>query len=230
MYTTACCKVTFNQVWRMAKEDQKSAPGSKVDIYTCWSNPDMRSNTGLSLRPSLPDIKHYNYTVSYLLKFWTMSQVLIKLYLCVGSLIPYILCSYTSAVYKICLVLNMSVFCFLSEVFSLFRLHDYDHSGLLDGLEMMKLLSDYNSYHTPGTQTNELVRRSGCLLYIPNTFILFVLFIWPQVCVVFWLQVVSMVDFLLQSQDLNQDGLLAPSELLSPALPHTQVLYIYTPV
>ncbi|XP_068430003.1 cell growth regulator with EF hand domain protein 1 [Clinocottus analis] len=76
------------------------------------------------------------------------------------------------------------------EVFSLFRLHDYDHSGLLDGLEMMKLLSDYNSYHTPGAQTNELV--------------------------------VSMVDFLLQSQDLNQDGLLAPSELLSPALPHTQ--------
>lgn len=76
------------------------------------------------------------------------------------------------------------------EVFSLFRLHDYDRSGLLDGLEMMKLLSDYNSYHTPGAWTNELV--------------------------------VSMVDFLLQSQDLNQDGLLAPSELLSPALPHTQ--------
>uniref|UniRef100_A0A8C2ZSN6 Cell growth regulator with EF-hand domain 1 n=2 Tax=Cyclopterus lumpus TaxID=8103 RepID=A0A8C2ZSN6_CYCLU len=76
------------------------------------------------------------------------------------------------------------------EVFFLFRLHDYDRSGLLDGLEMMKLLSDYNSYHTPGAQNNELV--------------------------------VSMVDFLLQSQDLNQDGLLAPSELLSPALPHTQ--------
>lgn len=40
-----------------------------------------------------------------------------------------------------------------------------------------------------------------------------------------WAQVVSMVDVLLQTQDLNQDGLLAPSELLSPALPHTQVLY-----
>lgn len=35
-------------------------------------------------------------------------------------------------------------------------------------------------------------------------------------------QVVSLVDSLLQSQDLNQDGLLSPSELLSPPLPHTQ--------
>ncbi|KAM6950467.1 cell growth regulator with EF hand domain protein 1 [Lycodopsis pacificus] len=76
------------------------------------------------------------------------------------------------------------------EVFFLFGLYDYDRSGLLDGLEVMKLLSDYNSYHTPGAHTNELV--------------------------------VSMVDFLLQSQDLNQDGLLGPSELLSPPLPHTQ--------
>ncbi|XP_059211695.1 cell growth regulator with EF hand domain protein 1 isoform X2 [Centropristis striata] len=76
------------------------------------------------------------------------------------------------------------------EVFFLFRLYDYDRSGLLDGLEMMKLLSDYNSHHTPGAQANELV--------------------------------VSMVDFLLQTQDLNQDGLLAPSEMLSPSLPHTQ--------
>ncbi|XP_042345525.1 cell growth regulator with EF hand domain protein 1 [Plectropomus leopardus] len=76
------------------------------------------------------------------------------------------------------------------EVFFLFGLYDYDRSGLLDGLEMMKLLSDYNTHHTPGAQANELV--------------------------------VSMVDFLLQSQDLNQDGLLAPSELLSPSLPHTQ--------
>lgn len=33
-----------------------------------------------------------------------------------------------------------------------------------------------------------------------------------------------MVDFLLQTQDLNQDGLLAPSELLSPPLPQSQVL------
>nr|XP_046239983.1 cell growth regulator with EF hand domain protein 1 [Scatophagus argus] len=76
------------------------------------------------------------------------------------------------------------------EVFFLFRLYDYDRSELLDGLEMMKLLSDYNSHHTPGAQSNELV--------------------------------VSMVDFLLQTQDLNQDGLLAPSELLSPPLPQTQ--------
>ncbi|XP_040894981.1 cell growth regulator with EF hand domain protein 1 [Toxotes jaculatrix] len=76
------------------------------------------------------------------------------------------------------------------EVFFLFRLYDYDRSGLLDGLEMMKLISDYNSHHTPGAQANDLV--------------------------------VSMVDFLLQTQDLNQDGLLAPSELLSPSLPLTQ--------
>ncbi|KAM3625398.1 uncharacterized protein V6R79_011433 [Siganus canaliculatus] len=76
------------------------------------------------------------------------------------------------------------------EVFFLFRLYDFDRSGLLDGLEMMKLVSDYNSHHTPGKQANDLV--------------------------------ISMVDFLLQTQDLNQDGLLAPSELLSPPLPQTQ--------
>ncbi|XP_029947235.1 cell growth regulator with EF hand domain protein 1 isoform X1 [Salarias fasciatus] len=76
------------------------------------------------------------------------------------------------------------------EVFFLFRLYDYDRSDFLDGLEMMKLLSDYNSHHTPGAQASE--------------------------------QVVSMVDFLLQTQDLNHDGLLTPSELLSPPLTHTQ--------
>ncbi|XP_030271451.1 cell growth regulator with EF hand domain protein 1 isoform X2 [Sparus aurata] len=76
------------------------------------------------------------------------------------------------------------------EVFYLFRLYDYDRSGLLDGLEMMRLLSDFNSHHAPGAQTSELV--------------------------------VSMVDFLLQAQDLNQDGMLAPSELLSPPKPHSQ--------
>ncbi|XP_037337573.1 cell growth regulator with EF hand domain protein 1 isoform X1 [Pungitius pungitius] len=76
------------------------------------------------------------------------------------------------------------------EVFFLFGLYDYDRSGLLDGLEMMKLLSDYNSHHPRGANTNKLV--------------------------------VSMVDFLLQSQDVNQDGLLAPSELLSPAITHPQ--------
>lgn len=36
-----------------------------------------------------------------------------------------------------------------------------------------------------------------------------------------------MVDFLLQTQDLNQDGLLALSELLSPSITHTQVLQMY---
>ncbi|CAB1459789.1 unnamed protein product [Pleuronectes platessa] len=81
------------------------------------------------------------------------------------------------------------------EVFFLFRLYDFDRSGLLDGLEMMKLLSDYISHHTPGVQDNEFLRRN---------------------------EVVPMVDFLLQTQDLNQDGLLAPSELLSPSLPHTK--------
>lgn len=36
-----------------------------------------------------------------------------------------------------------------------------------------------------------------------------------------------MVDFLLQTQDLNQDGLLALSELLSPSITYTQVLQMY---
>ncbi|XP_075906042.1 cell growth regulator with EF hand domain protein 1 isoform X2 [Nelusetta ayraudi] len=76
------------------------------------------------------------------------------------------------------------------EVFLLLRLFDFDRSGFLDGLEMMKLLSDYNTHHAPEAQASE--------------------------------KVVSMVDFLLQTQDLNQDGLLAPSELLSPPLPQSQ--------
>ncbi|XP_061601360.1 cell growth regulator with EF hand domain protein 1 [Cololabis saira] len=76
------------------------------------------------------------------------------------------------------------------EVFFLFRLYDFDRSGYLDGLEMMKLLSDYNSHHASGAEAGDLV--------------------------------VSMVDFLLQTQDLNQDGLLNPSELLSPAYIHTE--------
>ncbi|KAM4597476.1 cell growth regulator with EF hand domain protein 1 [Fundulus diaphanus] len=75
-------------------------------------------------------------------------------------------------------------------VFFLFRLFDYDRSGFLDGLEMMKLLSDYNSNHALGPETSE--------------------------------QVELMVDFLLQTQDLNQDGLLDPSELLSPPFINTQ--------
>ncbi|KAM9408305.1 uncharacterized protein KZ484_026196 [Pholidichthys leucotaenia] len=76
------------------------------------------------------------------------------------------------------------------EVFFLFGLYDYDRSGFLDGLEMMKLLSDYNSHNTPGAEANELV--------------------------------VPMVDLLLQTQDINQDGLLAPSELLSHSVAHAQ--------
>ncbi|KAM6979885.1 cell growth regulator with EF hand domain protein 1 [Aplochiton taeniatus] len=72
------------------------------------------------------------------------------------------------------------------DVFFLFSLHDYDRSGRLDGLEMMKLLSDFNAHNAPATETADRV------------------------------MVVSMVDFLLQTQDPNQDGLLAPSELLSP--------------
>lgn len=77
------------------------------------------------------------------------------------------------------------------EIFLLLRLFDFDRSGFLDGLEMMKLLSDYNTHHAPETPASEQ-------------------------------EVVSMVDFLLQTQDLNQDGLLAPSELLSPPLPQSQ--------
>uniref|UniRef100_A0AAZ3R1H7 Cell growth regulator with EF hand domain protein 1 n=1 Tax=Oncorhynchus tshawytscha TaxID=74940 RepID=A0AAZ3R1H7_ONCTS len=70
------------------------------------------------------------------------------------------------------------------EVFFLFSLHDYDRSGDMDGLEMMRLLSEYNSHNRPGEQSAE--------------------------------PVVDMVDFLLQTQDLNMDGLIAPPELLSP--------------
>lgn len=76
------------------------------------------------------------------------------------------------------------------EVFSLFGLYDYDHSGFLDGLELMKLVSEYNLHLSPGGQATE--------------------------------QVVALVDFLLQTQDLNQDGLLTPLELLSPPLSQTQ--------
>lgn len=78
------------------------------------------------------------------------------------------------------------------EVFFLFRHYDYDRSGFLDGLEMIKLLLDYNAHHRPGVVQS-------------------------------YDQVVSMVDFLLQSQDLNHDGLFSPSELLSPPLPQTQM-------
>ncbi|KAK7913360.1 hypothetical protein WMY93_013571 [Mugilogobius chulae] len=73
------------------------------------------------------------------------------------------------------------------EVFFLVRVHDYDHSGFLDGLEMIKLLLDYNAFHRPS------------VVYQYN-------------------EVVSLVDVLLQTQDLNHDGLFSPSELLSPPL------------
>ncbi|KAG2467845.1 CGRE1 protein, partial [Polypterus senegalus] len=33
------------------------------------------------------------------------------------------------------------------EVFSIFSLHDYDKSGQMDGLELMKMLSDFLSHH-----------------------------------------------------------------------------------
>lgn len=52
---------------------------------------------------------------------------------------------------------------FFPEVFFLFGLYDYDRSGFLDGLEMMKLLSDFNSHHTPGAQASEQVRRSDSM-------------------------------------------------------------------
>lgn len=72
------------------------------------------------------------------------------------------------------------------EVFFLFSLHDYDKSGQLDGLELMKLLSDFLSHHSQMPKSAD--------------------------------GVVAMVDYLLQTQDQNQDGLLAPSELLSPPI------------
>ncbi|KAI1895685.1 hypothetical protein AGOR_G00108770 [Albula goreensis] len=76
------------------------------------------------------------------------------------------------------------------EIFYLFSLHDYDRSGQMDGLELMKLLSDFLSHHSLGQQSAD--------------------------------SVVSMVDTLLQTQDLNQDGMLDPSELLAlPAERHT---------
>lgn len=37
------------------------------------------------------------------------------------------------------------------------------------------------------------------------------------------------MDYLLQAQDLNQDGLLAPSELLSPTIDHQQENNIVLP-
>ena len=58
------------------------------------------------------------------------------------------------------------------------------------------------------------------------------LFVCVSVCVMVCdcassFQIVTMVDFLLKTRDLNQDGLLAPSELLSSPLPYIQV-HVYT--
>ncbi|CAL8404497.1 unnamed protein product [Boreogadus saida] len=75
-------------------------------------------------------------------------------------------------------------------VFFLFHLYDFDRSGHIDGLEMMKLLSDYNSHAPLEASSNE--------------------------------SIITMVDFLLKTRDLNQDGLLGPSELLSSPLPYIQ--------
>ncbi|XP_015194558.2 cell growth regulator with EF hand domain protein 1 [Lepisosteus oculatus] len=74
------------------------------------------------------------------------------------------------------------------EIFYLFSLHDYDKSGEMDGLELMKLLSDFISHQSLTQQSSE--------------------------------SVISMVDVLLQTQDLNQDGMLNPTELLSPPIEH----------
>lgn len=53
--------------------------------------------------------------------------------------------------------------CYVPEVFFLFGLYDYDRSGFLDGLEMMKLLSDFNSHHIPGAEASEQVSRSDSM-------------------------------------------------------------------
>lgn len=132
VFTTGYCRVIFNPVWRMAKEDQKSTPGSKVDIYTYWCDTCTRSNTLFFL--------FYNHYQTYKLWLYCSSSTV--------TLQQHIKRS------------NMSFFlCFVTEVFFLFGLYDYDRSGLLDGLEMMKLVSDYNSHHTPGAQANEQVSR-----------------------------------------------------------------------
>lgn len=50
-----------------------------------------------------------------------------------------------------------SNFVVCAEVFFLFSLHDYDKSGKMDGLEMMKLLSDFLSHHSLGPQSADSV-------------------------------------------------------------------------
>uniref|UniRef100_A0A8C0IKH6 EF-hand domain-containing protein n=1 Tax=Chelonoidis abingdonii TaxID=106734 RepID=A0A8C0IKH6_CHEAB len=77
----------------------------------------------------------------------------------------------------------------LAVLLYLFALHDYDRSGQLDGLEFMHL-------HPP------------VLCECPISSVL-------PLCT-FPLQVIVVVDGILETQDLNGDGLLNPSELLLP--------------
>ncbi|KAL4623895.1 cell growth regulator with EF hand domain protein 1 [Arapaima gigas] len=53
--------------------------------------------------------------------------------------------------------LNPDLTTWEQEIFFLFSLHDYDRSGHLDGLEMMKLLTDFPSHHSLGPQLGESV-------------------------------------------------------------------------
>ena len=48
----------------------------------------------------------------------------------------------------------------LPEVFFLFSLHDYDKSSQLDGLELMKLLSDFQSHHSQTPKSTDGVSFS----------------------------------------------------------------------
>ncbi|XP_069089709.1 cell growth regulator with EF hand domain protein 1 [Pleurodeles waltl] len=66
----------------------------------------------------------------------------------------------------------------------LFAMHDYDNSKHLDGLELLKLLSDVVSQNSTWRPSSEAVSL--------------------------------VVDELLEKQDFNHDGLLDPSELLTP--------------
>ncbi|XP_039604369.1 cell growth regulator with EF hand domain protein 1 [Polypterus senegalus] len=51
------------------------------------------------------------------------------------------------------------------EVFSIFSLHDYDKSGQMDGLELMKMLSDFLSHHyMPQTSAESVILMVDALL------------------------------------------------------------------
>ncbi|XP_029114306.1 cell growth regulator with EF hand domain protein 1 isoform X2 [Scleropages formosus] len=53
--------------------------------------------------------------------------------------------------------LNPDLTTWEQEIFFLFSLHDYDRSSNLDGLEMMKLLSDFLSHRSMDPQSGESV-------------------------------------------------------------------------